>query len=143
MPVVIQGAIAIGGNVEIGFDVEVYRNLFFDSRNPPAQGAPVSPVSHPAWNGWMQDHAVNNGGMGPFDRTYTLTFPVTGKYEFKGSVDDNGWIDLDGVNVFQPGAFAAAPKIQEFYITAGSHTIALHSRDIGGVVTGIGFTIRY
>ena len=146
MPIVIQGAIAIGGNIQIGPDApETYRNSLFDSRYPPAQGAPVVPASSGAWNEWMNKHAVYTGDSNAdFDRTYTLTFPITGTYEFKGSVDDSGWVDLDGSQIFVPGGFADQPRVQLIDVAAGVHTIALHARQgMQNSVMGIALTIRY
>jgi hypothetical protein len=71
------------------------------------------------------------GGSGVFDRSFTVNFPATGTYTFEGSVDNYGYVYVDGALVLNIWGFTST-YIANVGITAGNHTIRMYGINTGG-----------
>ena len=97
----------------------------------------TSPLTYPQFNSnyctFLNANGVweNPNTAAIFDRTWTVNFPVTGSYNFTGSVDNYGVVYIDGVPVFSCNNFTTTFE-QSFNISAGNHTIRIQAQNTGG-----------
>jgi hypothetical protein len=95
-------------------------------------------VNNPRWSLFMNTHAVweKEPFSLSFDRTYEVTFPKTGTYQWLVQADNAAEYYLDGVKVAAANTFTGTEKIVDVIITAGVHTVSVkstNSGDVGGV----------
>ena len=65
--------------------------------------------------------------------TGKLTAPTTGLYHFKITVDDAGWLNIDGHHVIEdPGEVGKSQDTGSIQLTSGAHSIELGQRNIWG-----------
>jgi len=91
-------------------------------------------VQNSAYCTFLNNYGVWNeagGGSAIFDRSYTVNFPSTGVYTFEGSVDNYGYIYLDGANILNISGYGTT-YIARVYVTAGNHTVRLYGVNTGG-----------
>ena len=74
-----------------------------------------------------------------FDRTYTVTFPVTTWYSFIASADNGADIFLDGVYLFAATSFQGTGT-NGYYLTAGTRQVRILGTNWGGP-GAVGLTI--
>lgn len=119
----------------------LYINVF-NSRNPPAQGPAVYPITDGAWSSFLNANAVweSNAYASTFTRTYTLNFPVTGWYYWRGQCDNSAQFRFDGNVVLTSTNYSGAYSETFVYATAGTHTVELNGINTGGP-GGIALTI--
>jgi len=71
------------------------------------------------------------GGSEIFDRSFTVNFPSTGVYTFEASVDNYGYVYVDGVNVLNAWTFTTS-YVARVNVTSGNHTVRLYGVNTGG-----------
>lgn len=115
----------------------------FNSRNPPAQGPAVYPITDSYWSSFLNSNAVweSNAYASNFVRTYTLNFPVTGWYYWRGQCDNYAEFRFDGNIVLTSNDYRGAYSETFVYATAGTHIIELNGTNTGGP-GGIALTIN-
>ncbi len=65
--------------------------------------------------------------------TGKLTAPTTGLYHFKITVDDAGWLNIDGHHVIEdPGEVSKPQDTGSIQLAAGAHSIEIGQRNIWG-----------
>lgn len=92
----------------------------------------------PRWSSFMNNNAVweSNTYDTTYDRTYIVTFPTTGTYQWQIQCDNIGRYYQDGVEVASTSSFTGKETIVPVYATAGQHTIRVlgsNSGDVGGI----------
>lgn len=109
-----------------------YVTTVFNSRYPP-NGAAVYHYTNGAWSGFLNTYGVwdSSGNSGSFDRTYTVTFPVTGYYYVEASCDNYGHIYLDGTEILTVPNYNYSVSTS-VYVTAGTHTLRTYGINYGG-----------
>jgi hypothetical protein len=82
----------------------------------------------------MNSYAVWEANSGaPFcDRTYTIYFPFSGYYYFRGAADNYATFYLDGRAILFSGGFTGNPSAVSVYVSAGNHTIGYAATNTGG-----------
>jgi hypothetical protein len=74
---------------------------------------------------------INPSTAGVFDKTYTITFPVTGNYQFQASADNSARFFIDNVEVFTANDYQSTFEVG-YPITAGAHTLRILGVNTGG-----------
>lgn len=106
----------------------------------------VYAVSNGAYCTFLNNFGVwgdPSGSGASFDRTITVNFPSTGLYTFEGSVDNQGYIYLDGnLVLFMPGEYAFQRTwTTNINVSAGTHTLRIIGQNWHGPGS-IGLTIN-
>jgi hypothetical protein len=86
------------------------------------------------WSTFMNSYAVWEANSGaPFcNRTYTIYFPFSGYYYFRGAADNYATFYLDGRAILFSGGFTGNPSAVSVYVSAGNHTIGYAATNTGG-----------
>jgi hypothetical protein len=104
------------------------------------------PVTLPAWGSFMNSYAIWTGGI--YDITTnvfntTIYVPISGYYLFEMSVDNSGYLQLDGDSVLYleygdaSWEYQASPATANtVYVTAGTHQITMVVTNTGGPAGG-------
>jgi len=126
---------ASGGTA--GTSVIGFPSTLFSLRNETANARTFNKTD-PRWSSFMNANAVweNNIYAVSFDRTYQVTFPATGVYQWQVQADNAGTYFLDGVSVASTNAFQGTEKTVDVNVTAGVHTVrvvGVNSGDVGGI----------
>lgn len=66
-----------------------------------------------------------------FDRSYTVSFPLTGLYTFTASADNGAVVYLDGIALFSATSFGNTFE-QPVQVTAGNHIVRIRATNTGG-----------
>jgi hypothetical protein len=74
---------------------------------------------------------INPSSAGIFDKTYTVTFPVTGNYQFQASADNSAKFYFDGVEVFTAFDYGTTYEVG-YPVDAGTHTLRIVGTNTGG-----------
>lgn len=104
----------------------------FNSLTPPS--GTVYKVSNGAYCSFLNTYGVwgdPGGSAGSFDQTYTVNFPTTGAYSFTGSVDNYGYVYVDGNLVLSIGGYTTT-YTATVNVTAGNHSVRLVGTNTGG-----------
>lgn len=121
-------------------------NTIFNMRNATPDLSPGGPV-FPQWNSRYCTFLNNNGvwinpsSAANFDKTYTVTFPSTGVYQFQASADNYAIIYIDGIPRFESYDYRTTYSIG-LNISSGPHSIRVIGVNTGGpgavalVITG-------
>ena len=91
-------------------------------------------VTNPAYCTFLNNFGVWNvpgGGTAVFDYSISVNFPSSGEYTFDASVDNYGYVYLDGVEVCQAPTFTAAFSNRVF-VPAGTYTLRMYGVNTGG-----------
>jgi len=104
----------------------------FNSRTAVAS-PPVVPSTNGAYVDFLNTYGVWNPDTGSavFDRTYTVSFPVTGTYVFVASCDNSGTVFFDDEDILSVNGFTSTYTVSR-QITAGNHTIRMLGNNTGG-----------
>lgn len=123
---------AAGGSPGASFTLDT----IFNTRTATPVSGPGGPVQ-PQWNSryctflntngvWISPSSATN-----FDKTYNVTFPVTGNYQFQASADNYATFYFDGVPLFTAYDYQTTYEVG-LSITAGTHSIRVVGINYGG-----------
>jgi len=87
------------------------------------------------WNSFISTYGIWIGG--PYDvatvsYSTTLNFPTSGNYTFNISIDNAGFISIDGTEVLDNPSSWGGVDSASVYVSAGSHTITVTGTNYGG-----------
>jgi hypothetical protein len=104
----------------------------FDTRSA-VSSPPVIASTNSAYVSFLNSYGiwVNPVSARDFDRSYTVNFPLTGKYTFTSSADNYADIYLDGDLVGHVPGYSATYTFDRD-VTAGNHTIRIVAVNTGG-----------
>jgi hypothetical protein len=74
---------------------------------------------------------INPSSAGVFDKTYTVTFPVSGNYQFQASADNSARFFFDGTEVFTAYDYQTTYEVG-YPVDAGTHTLRILGTNTGG-----------
>jgi hypothetical protein len=96
-------------------------------------GGPVLPQWNPNYCTFLNVNGVwiNPSTAGVFDKTYSVTFPVTGNYQFQASADNYATFYLDGQSFFTANDYRSTFEVG-YPVTAGTHSIRVVGVNTGG-----------
>lgn len=120
----------------------------FNIRTAGSGTGPGGPV-FPQWNSryctFLNQNGVwiNPSSAGSFDKTYTVTFPITGVYQFQASADNYATISIDGREAIVATDYQGTYEVG-ITVTAGTYPVRVVGVNTGGpasvalVITGGG-----
>jgi hypothetical protein len=120
--------------------LEIEADTVFNTRDA-AASPPVYAQFNSNYCPFLNTYGVweSNSRTQDFDRSYTVSFPVTGLYTFTASADNQAGISLDGTPLFAATSFGNTFE-QPVQVTAGNHTVRIRALNTGGP-GAVGLTI--
>ena len=121
-------------------------NTTFNTRNATPATGPGGPV-YPQWNSryctFLNQNGVwiNPSSAASFDKTYTVTFPITGVYQFQASADNYATIFIDGREALVANDYRGTYEVG-ITVPAGTYPVRVVGVNTGGpgsvalVITG-------
>ena len=132
-----QGGASNAGNAAGGAPgASLTLDTIFNTRTAtPVSGSGGS--VEPQWNSRYCTFLNTNGvwispsSAASFDKTYTVTFPTTGNYQFQASADNQATFYFDNVQVFTAYDYQTTYEVG-YPVAAGTHTLRIVGTNTGG-----------
>lgn len=104
----------------------------FNSRTPPGGG--VTPQFCDGWSEFMNTYAVWESDIfaPTFNRTYNITVPATGNYNFFTQCDDFATISIDSTISGTISSFKGPPSTGTIYLEAGTRVLNIAAENYIG-----------
>ena len=132
-----QGGASYSGNAAGGSPGASFTlDTIFNTRTATPASGPGGPVA-PQWNSRYCTFLNTNGvwispsSAATFDKTYNVTFPVTGYYQFQASADNQATFYADGVQVFTAYDYTTTYEVG-YPVVAGTYAIRIIGTNTGG-----------
>jgi hypothetical protein len=142
-----QGGSSYGRNSGGGTPGASYTtSTAFNTRTAIPASGPGGPV-YPQWNSRYCTFLNNNGvwinpsSARSFDKTYSVTFPTDGTYQFQASADNYAMIYIDGRPALESYDYRSTYEVR-IYVPAGTYEVRIVGTNTGGpaavalVITG-------